>query len=436
MGFLREESKWVDTIYGIERHDPLMGGEYGIVNLPPKQLASRTLYLFERLFRQHDENGAHKITNEDIVDSAAISESKLLLDVATATIYDGAERGLAELTRLVNDANSLTDLERSLFGPLYKALLLSWKYGYPRFAFDLFNRAFTMRDTFLELPLIETIRGDDSIDVLETENVVPGETYILWDKEEERSRFVVVKAVLSRHRVILYTDEEITRGGTGVLTKMNWEPGEKRMKAKAGRMYVSAKQPLLQNIWGGSLLIAHLDPAQFKVEIHRAECPDPTFWEELPLISCEFSRGLGLWRSVYKTPGQELYFRITALDDAEVEHLVLMSDSFDALSSTIRTPVVADGDFTLVRFGAIYGAKHTGTHFEFSKSRDFSKNTWFMSFGVDRDPRPVWDYKNRVLSLLEIKPGEDVYWRAWYTADDGGKSSPSNIGHYTHVVEE
>lgn len=432
MAFLREEDKWSQPIYRIERTDPLMGGEFGIANIQAKQLANRTLYLKNRFLVEHDEHGIHRLSNMSLADDAAIAERKLDLDYSTAELFDRCDKALEQIRGLMGSGTSFTELERTLFSPLYQALLLSWRYGYPRFAFELFTPGFTLRGTFPDVELIETIRGDDSIDVAGSQHLVPDETYILWDAKENRSTFVTVKAVLTEKRVILYTDEKITRSRSGVLTKMSWVAKGRYMEAKAGSCYVSTEIPTLENLWGGNLLIAHQEPAKFKVEVHREGHGSAQTWRELPLVDCRYSDNLKLWRSVYATPGQKFSFRITALDDAVVEHLVLMSEGFDSLSSTIRTPEVVDDDFTIVRFGAIYGAKHTGTHFELSKNNDFCTDTVKVSFGPDDSQLPIWDYKLRVLSEYPIATGEDVYWRACYTADDGGTSGYSGIGHYIH----
>lgn len=45
MGKLKENAQWEPEIYKIEVTDPALGGESGPVNIAPRQLGNRTLYL-------------------------------------------------------------------------------------------------------------------------------------------------------------------------------------------------------------------------------------------------------------------------------------------------------------------------------------------------------------------------------------------------------
>jgi hypothetical protein len=434
MATLREESAWTSPIYRIERSDPLMGGEYGVSNTQARQLANRTRYLLDRLLAEHALDGSHSLSERMVSATAAIAESKLRLDCPTSHLYQQIQDARAVLQGLLSALDSVRNLEDSTFRSIYEALLLSWKYGYPRFAFDMFTDNFSLRGKFRDTPLLETVSGDDSIDVADSAAIVPGESYVLWDRDASVSTPVTVKKVLSAHRVILYEEEPKTRANTGVLAKMSWEIHDGIALAVPGSMLITAQISLLDGFDKGNLLIGHYDPCAFSVEVRSADASDPTAWQELPLISNVYSERLRLWRSVYETPGGTLYFRITARNDARIAHMAFMSDTVSTLSTTVRTPVVADKDFTIVRFGAVYGATHTGTLFALAPSADFTGGYTTLSFGPNGSRAPIWDYKRQVLERYPMQVGDAVYWRAWYTASDGYRSRWSDVARYVHEV--
>lgn len=433
MANLMEESVWTSPIYRIERNDPVMGGVYGVNNVQARQLANRTKYLLERFLAEHREDGTHALSEKSIAALAGIAESKLVLDHPTQKLYEEAQKCVELLATLSDDLNALVLLENTSFGPLYQALLLSWKYGYPRFAFELFTGAFSLRDDFTPVPLLESIAGDDSIDVLNSETLNVDETYVIWDREQENSVFATIKKILTDERVILYSEENRTRYSTGSLVKTSWVPTVGCAKAKKDSLYVSRDMDLLKGLTKGNLLIAHNEGAEFYAEVQRIPTQDITYWERLPLISRIYSEEQQLWRTVYETPGGCFRFRIRALTDATISHIVLMSDAFDTFSTTVRTPEVVDRDFTITRFGALYGAKHVATHFMLSKSADFTgESRVTLNFGKDLSKNPVWDYKLRVIDKNPVSRGDEIYWRAWYDASDGFTSNMSAMGHYIH----
>ncbi len=432
MATLREEDAWVSPIYRIERNDPLMGGEFGISNLQARQLASRTRYLFERLKATHGEEWLHSLDENDIAPGAKISEHKLRLNQSTQNIFEAYEEALETVENISTSLDGLQQLEDSSFGPLYQAMLLSWKYGYPRFGFDLFSQTFSMRRRLSDIPLLETVAGDDSIDVADSSTLEPDTCYVLHDPNAGQSHFVVVKKILTQQRVLLYRDAQRTRGAGGSLTSTSWQIQAGQGLAAAGSKYVSGPLRLLQGLDSGNVLISHLEDARFKVEARRTNSDNPTFWSELPLVEHEYSEGFGFWRSVYESPGGEILLRITALDDANISHLTLMSDIYKSLASSVRTPEVVDQDFTLTRFGALYDATHTGTHFLVSSTPDFINGMREISFGPDTRTMPIWDFKKQVLAEISPRIGDHIYWRASYTASDGFASALSGMGHYIH----
>lgn len=430
MATLKETSEFVSPIYLIERTDPLMGSELGVDNKQAQQLACRTRYLLDHVLVEHTKEGRHHLTTKHVSSDAGIKESKLKLDHNTVDIYNGLFKEEEKLASILSAMRSIEDIDDSELAAVYRALMLTWKYGYPRFAFELFTGSFTFATGFKPVKVIETISGDDSIDVTDSSDIIEGDSYVIWDEDKNSCSTVTVKKVLTSKRVILYSDENKTRNG-GLLTKIAWEIKDGAAIAKQGSSYITDKISLLDNYDRGNFLIAHYTDAKFSVEYRMVDIPDPTKWHPMPLIAHEYSDALKLWRSVYATPGGEFFVRVTCHDDVIIPHMALMSDIVSELNTTIRTPVIVDQDFTIVRFGAIYDAKHTGTYFQISENTDFINDVVTLAFDASDDPRPVWYFRDKIIEKYNIKVGQSVYWRARYTADDGHISRWSDVGYYT-----
>lgn len=432
MANLREQDLWSDPIYLIERHDPLMGGEYGINNIQARQLGCRTVWLLARLMAEHTPDGGHTLSQEHIAEKAGILERKLNLDFSTEPMGKELEQIRLVLQEQSSSIEKLVTLENSLYGPLYEALKISWKFGYPRFAFELFNPVFSLRPAFLPVRVMETISGDDSIDVSSSETLEIGATYILWDEDDNQSEFVTVKNILTDKRVILCHSETTTRLGKGVLIATSWLPGKRGfMLAPGGSKYISRKIDILNNLAGGRLVLAHTGETDFVVEIRRTGGANSSIWERLPLISREYREQGEIWKSEWQIPGCSFYFRIAVQDDCEIDHIAIVSDHANNSVSSVRTPRVVDSDFTLDRYGALYGVPHASTLFEISPNADFRAGCKCLEFGPEKSSLPIWDYRVRVISGLEpLSSGDALWWRARYKAENGDVSGFSSLGHY------
>jgi hypothetical protein len=429
MATLREISEFTTPVYLVERTDPYTGGEFGSANRQARELANRTRYLLDRILLEHELDGKHTLTEAQVAEAAAIVESKLALDVGTADLYSSIAESEELLSSVAIALDSIQNLESSKFKYVYYALMLSWRYGFPRFAFELFTRNFTFADNFQAVDVIETIAGDDSIDVTDTSGVEVNGTYVIWDSESGNCKPVTVKKILSDKRLVLYADEQLSRV-EGVLTKNTWTIDNGAAIAKAGSMYITKPLNQLTGKDKGNLVIAHYSDASFTVEYQYHNTQNPTVWLPTALIKHGYSDDIEMWRSVFETPGGEFVLRITCNDDAVIPHMSLMSDAVTNMDTTVRTPKIADQDFTVVRFGAIYDAKHTGTIFELSKDADFTHNTTLITFGASTNVNPLWEYRDRILNRYSMAIGDDVYWRVRYTASDGYQSKWSEIGHY------
>ena len=81
MAEIREKARWVDEVYRIQKTDPILGGEDGVINVQPTQITNRTAFLKQSAEAEHTEGGRHQVTNDMVADDAAIDEGKLLFEV-------------------------------------------------------------------------------------------------------------------------------------------------------------------------------------------------------------------------------------------------------------------------------------------------------------------------------------------------------------------
>lgn len=432
MGVLTESPQWDSPIYLIERSDPVMGGEHGVNNVQARQLANRLQYLRALFLLEHNDDGSHALTEASVAPDAGIVESKLKLPMTTTWLYSRYEAAAAILDELNTALDSVEGLEGTPLRTFYEALLISWKYGYPRFAFEMFSNNFSLRDIFAEVPLLETIAGDDSIDVADSGTLSPGEAYILWDKNHGDSRIVTVKEILTNHRVILWETEDRTRFGSGFLSKTSWKLETGHAQATAGSYYISKFCNLLDGFERGKLVISHKEDVTFHVEHRPQGSTMPTDWQPVSLQSRWYSDECKSWRSAYEIPGGIQSFRIRADGATSIDHMVIMTDSAGALPSTVRTPGIIDPAFKVRRFGALYGATHTRTQIEISPDANFLPDTTqVLEFPASGDRNPEWDFLADVSAAYPLVNNPGVYWRVRYEASDGYWSLWSSIAQYT-----
>lgn len=435
MGVIRETTIWPSPIYLIERTDPLMGGENGVNNLQAQQLACRTAYLKAMFAMGHDDEGRHLLNEMDVASDAGIRESKLDLSERTGSLtselaaYEGM---LDEIRRLLD---SVEGVEGTPLHSIYEALMLSWRYGYPRFAWDMFTPEFTLSGNYRDVAVTETVAGDDSIDVADSSEVVIGQTYLLKDEVQGFQQFVTVRSILTESRVVMWEDVQFSSSGTATLSKGAWDIRNHVAVAELGTAYVTGICDILKDYERGVLLISSRDRSLFKVEYRRPDSDTPHVWQKAPEISATWSDERRKWRTRFQVPGGTIVLRITALkEDAEVDHLVVMTDALGVLPSTIRTPEILGDSFKVRRFGAIYGARHTGTEVQLSQDMDFAVGVETVRLPASTDGDPVWNLRPAMMAKREFRTGETLYWRVRYTADDGGTSLWSTgVGQYTHT---
>ena len=435
MDVLKESPIWVTPVYAIERTDPLMGGEFGINNVQARQLAWRTQYLRALLAMNHQPDGSHLLWEHHVARLAAIAESKLRLSVPTSRIRVEIDKLEIILSSIKQGLDSISGTMGTPLRAIYDALMMSWEYGYTRYAFELFTDNFSLRDAFQDVRVIETIAGDDSIDLETTGTIASGESYLIIDRKTGAQQQVTIKEILTGRRVLLHEIMQFSTNDTAVLSKSSWEYVGNKAEASAGATYMTVMTKLLDDIEQGRLIISHTEDVRFTVEYH-SENDSPTDWTEVPCTRTYTDDVSGNYRSIYDVPGGRMAFRITALGDTDVDHIVLMSSTTGVLPSTVRTPKVIAADFKLERFGALYDAKHAGTEIQLAADNYFADAVETVTLPASGDVAPVWNLKDAVLAAHPMNPGESVWWRARYHADDGNVSLWSESAQYGQVAVE
>lgn len=111
MANLKEQSVWEEGIYQIETSDPVMGGEHGIDNKAPRQLANRTKWLRDQLTTQQTAlsskaNTRHTHGIADISGLQNALNSKLAASQLSSA--STSQAGVVQLSSAVNSESEAT----------------------------------------------------------------------------------------------------------------------------------------------------------------------------------------------------------------------------------------------------------------------------------------------------------------------------------------
>lgn len=102
MANLQETPTWEAGIYQLETSDPVMGGENGIDNRAPRQLANRTLWLKNELARQIEAVNSGKLgKTENAVSATKLATARNISTTGDATwsvLFDGSTNASGALT--------------------------------------------------------------------------------------------------------------------------------------------------------------------------------------------------------------------------------------------------------------------------------------------------------------------------------------------------
>ena len=202
-----ENAAWPE-VYQFEVNDPIAGGPDGIDNLPHRQLAERTDFLKARL---------------------ATAQGDL------DTIDD-----------------RLQVVEASDVGAFGRAVPLAWGYSDQGFAFELFATGAVWRDMD-PVDVVETIAGDESVDVVSTADLQPGATYVISNGGVTLET-VVVDRILTPRRFRAAAPLSVSLAG-GKLGRSSWDIRAGYAIARDGDLFYSRPLDVLRFHAVGRLVI-------------------------------------------------------------------------------------------------------------------------------------------------------------------------------------
>lgn len=340
MGSISEKSSWPEEIYRIQKTDPILGGEDGIINIQPEQVANRTRYLKDTLELEHTADGGHNLTNNGIADNAAIPEDLLNLDVSTAELRLRLANLEADIEWLKKGVESLIAENGYLSEGLAKAALLTWRYGLWGGEFEFFVDGLTMRDA-ANVDARAVIGKDDSIDCADTSGFREGMRLLVSDGEYREE--VEIRSVLERGRIRLVNDLSRTYSEPATLGYTDWDLSTSGMAiVNEGQLYFSRFSDVLENCGIGMLLINRKD-GNGKLRVEYRDVKDGGGWEEAKLAETIADRS-GFVFDRYTLSAMNVQLRITGVSEepAIVRYMALMPTPFNFLPSSIRTPNVVN----------------------------------------------------------------------------------------------
>lgn len=423
MGVLKEIHEWTTPIYSIERSDPLMGGELGVNNVQARQLANRTQVLRSLLASQHSlENGGHALSEHDVAELAAIRESKLALSTSTGSIYARIQSALSAVNALMGLINNSQGAEGTPFNAIYQAMLLSWEFGAQGYSFDLFNPAFNLLPE-ISLSIVETVKGDDSVDVTSTDGVQVGDVFLLSTTGD----MYTVASVLTENRMLLDREVDVDLKNSGSFVKTTWNVGEGFATAKTGDVYITEPINVEAARDKSRLFICHAEGNTFTVD-YRVE--EETEWKQAGYVRSELANGLAYTVYEVSTAGAPFELRITATSDADIDHLCVMPAASDVQLGMVRVPE-SRGDFVITRFGALYDAEYGGTEFRIGSDADMTDVLATLSFKDSFGSDVEWDFNALVHASYVFTLGETYYWQARQKTTEGDWSEWSLVAVYS-----
>lgn len=341
MGELTESPKWIEKIYRIQKTDPVLGGQDGIINIQPEQIACRTLFLKGLLELEHSAEGIHEITDEQVADDAAIPEEKLVLDVSTENLAELLGEAGDRLAQLKIDVEHVLGENSFLVYGLARAAKLGWLYGEWGCEFEFFQDNLTMRD-MKNIDARGIIGHDDSIDCADTTGFMPGMRLLVTNGEYHEE--VTIRSILERGRIRLVNDLARTYDEPATIGYTDWDLTEKgKAIARKGFLYYSKNMTLLENCGLGTLLVCHeKGPGRLTVEV-RDVGDNEGVWHEIEIVDTfPHDKDERLIYDRYEIRGASIQLKITGATDEPVvvKHLALFPGLGNLLPSSIRTPEV------------------------------------------------------------------------------------------------
>ena len=160
---------------------------------------------------------------EDAIDADQIQQ-----DIEQAT-QDAIDAVLAQLSGLdVSDLQLRTELQRKLLG-------LQNAYGEQKFFFEFFDPLYDASDK-ISVDGVETVAGDNSVDISSTSDLVVGREYVI--ETDTQQEVVQVAEILSSTRFTATSDLQASMTGA-TLRRTNWNIQDGKATAQPGQVYYS-----------------------------------------------------------------------------------------------------------------------------------------------------------------------------------------------------
>lgn len=251
------EPVWEDSIYQLEVTDPVLGynpatNQDGHANRQALQLGNRTLYL-RKIIEAFHPDGKHSLTNADFVDGIQIPESALRLDYGTQQLMDGVTNIETSVVNTMQRSEDILQVTLSFSGAMLQLIPFSQEYSGNACAFELFTDNFSLR-SFNGTKIIREIRGDDSLDVESTEHIREGEMYILANEDGSDAEEVIVRSVLTEHRIRFTSELRYTRN-YGIMAATNLIPNGDGATAFGDFTYISDNITALKDAVSGRIIV-------------------------------------------------------------------------------------------------------------------------------------------------------------------------------------
>ena len=414
MAHLNESPVWEEHILRLLiTHSPV-GGDGGITNTQPNQIANRTYWLLKVMSREHSLTG-HVITPEQVAEGAGISEDKIAFDVSPDTITAAQAEDDDALEALEAQAREYIGKDGLRFEALLRAQRFLWETGMYGYGFEFFTDTLNMRK-FYERIVTSTVHRDDTIQ-LETDvtGISVGDFMVVYsDANRGDAELITVKEILldstTGNYRILAKEKLVTDRNDGRIGSMSWDIlDDGSARAVPGSKYVSDRITAVSTAFAGQLVINHAPDSNGRarlvpltVKIMRNGSSE---WEQLTPLRTE-TAAAGGYDVVYNVPGEAFYLYVGNDSDmtARIGYIAAVPVMGRRTVPPVRKPVVyvglnthntehwdivrEGGDATMdvmsvysSTFRRCYGDNLAKTVFEFTK--DGETSTWTVADGTE-----------------------------------------------------
>jgi hypothetical protein len=373
------ENPQYPDVYELAEDDPVAGGPDGVDNLPHKQLKERTDYLKQEI--------------------------------------EGTQQNVSSVSGRV------LSLEASSAGSVGRAVPLSWEYSDRGFDFELFSAGFTWRD-MEPITVVQTVAGDESVDVESTDNLEVGGTYVIYTSTG-RAHTVRVDAILSPVR--FRAAQELTASLAGAkMARTSWKVEAGYATAADGALFYTRPVTALRFYEDGRVIIRRGD-GDGALSLQYRNAGSIGEWSPA-ILERTLSRESGTrdeeWRII---GGSDLELRVAAAhgesgEDITVYHLVAFPGEQAGRAFEVAQPehvAPEDGAAGLTDtltlqatpYKSLYGIAQADAEFRIGTELEMSNIVYVALAGSPADSHQV------APGNLDI---DSVYfWQARYQDEDG-----------------